>query len=175
MSLCPVRFVCVHLVDLIARTAHATHTPSHSLRDIRMHYTGDNLDKGIMAIRKSISQRTQGALLLRKLNEDKMRAIVKSLMQIGASLSQSREYRDFLEDTLSKISEPLHEYGLNVHQIQIFLIQCACLLNVVPLLRGNPNIQTLSAGNIAVQTARKKDWVRFLLCTRLLIVQLLGS
>jgi hypothetical protein len=154
---------------------YTIYVPSHSLRDIRMHYTGDNLDKGIVAIRKSISQRTQGALLLRKITEEKMRMIVKSLMQIGASLSQSREYRDFLEDILSKISEPLHEFGLNVNQIQIFLIQCSCLLNVMPLVRGSTTTQTLSAGNIAVHTARKKDWIRFLLCTRLLTVQLLAS
>jgi len=137
-----------------------------------MHYTGDNLDKGMLAIRKSISQRTQGALLLRKVTEEKMRVIVKSLIQIGASLSQSREYRDFMEDIICKVSEPLHELGLNINQIQIFLIQCSCLVSILPYVRGSSTTQTFSAGNIAVHSARKKDWIRFLLCTRLLIVQL---
>jgi hypothetical protein len=137
-----------------------------------MHYTGENLDKGMIAIRKSISQRTQGALLLRKVTEEKMRVVVKALMQIGASLSQSREYRDYMEDILSKVSDPLVEVGLNLQQIQIFLIQCSCLVSILPYVRGSTTTQTLSAGNIAVHTARKRDWVRFLLCTRLLIVQL---
>ena len=145
------------------------------LRDIRLYFTGDNLDRGIAAIKKSITlSRSAGTALLKKMDDGKIRNIVKVLMQIGASLSQSREYRDFLEDVLSKVANPLFESGLTLGQVQAFLIHCSVLMVAMPVSRGTgaSSNATNSHHLLSAHSSRKRDWVRFMLCTRLLIQHL---
>ena len=63
--------------------------------------TGDTLDVGCTSVRYKI-----GAALAAKLDpvgSSKLRNIVKSLLLLGANLSQSREFRDLFEDVLTKV------------------------------------------------------------------------
>jgi hypothetical protein len=130
-----------------------------NLKEIRTNMTGEVLDKGIAELRKSIGSRTGGDQILSKMDEIKMRTFVKNLMQIGSNLSQTREYRDLFEDVLTKVAETLkNEFGLNILQSQIFLINCACIVNVLPQARSN-----------IVNSNRRKNWIRFLLCARFLV------
>ena len=57
-------------------------------------------------------------------NRSALRVIIKSLLQIGANLSQAREYRDLFEDLLMKIAEPLEEYGLDNIEIMKVIHGC---------------------------------------------------
>lgn len=105
-----------------------------SLRNLRTIFTGEALDKGCNLIRLRL-----GAALMKKVEAQssvssmmggsKLRNIVKSLLQLGANLSQSREYRDLLEDILTKVAEPLEESGLSSADMSIFLSACYDLVN----------------------------------------------
>ena len=54
----------------------------------------------------------------------RIRVILKALLQIGANLSQSREYRDLFEDLLTKVAEPLEDIGMHGKDMQVFLVCC---------------------------------------------------
>lgn len=75
-----------------------------NLRDLKSLLSGDALDFGCVTLKTRL-----GATLVKKLESSpngyhKIRNIVKSLLQIGANLSQTREYRDLFEDILTKVS-----------------------------------------------------------------------
>jgi hypothetical protein len=132
-----------------------------SLREIRLYLTGEILDSAIAIVRKSIEIRTQGAQILRKLDEAKMRIVCKSLMQIGANLALAKEYRDFVEDVVVNVGAPLSAEGLTPTQIQIFLVNCSALVYVT-----RTGVAAKGWGE------KKKDWIRFVLCARLVLKQL---
>jgi hypothetical protein len=65
-----------------------------------------------------------------------------ALMQIGGHLSQSREFRDVLEDLVTKVAEPLEEAGLGPSEIHSVFV---CLLATVRAIPDN-NRGSLAAG-----------------------------
>ena len=142
-----------------------------SLRDIRMHFTGDALGRGVNAIRKALQAYiSQGSKILVKFDESKMRSVCKYLLLIGANLSQSREYRAIFEDMLAKVAEPLlHDVGLNREQIGIFLLCSSHLTDALP----DPAVARTAATVRKLNLIRRKDWLRFVLCTRLVVDHLL--
>lgn len=131
----------------------------------------------------------------------RLRNIVKSLLQLGANLSQSREYRDILEDLLGKVCEPLEEAGYSLSDIGVFLTCCYDLVQNIPerstsvLPTPTVSVRSLSAGythseNTSEQQALytpstkavggrseqlRKDWLRFVTFTRLALQQLVGE
>lgn len=72
-----------------------------NLRDIRSMVTGDMLDSGCNAVRYKIGQAI--SCKLDPVGNSKLRNIIKSLLLLGANLSQSREFRDLFEDVLTKV------------------------------------------------------------------------
>lgn len=76
-----------------------------SLRDIRTILTADHLDQGIILVRMAISERfgVAAAHLLKRLEGNRLKNLLKALLQIGAFLSQTREFRDVFEDLLAKV------------------------------------------------------------------------
>lgn len=72
-----------------------------NLRDIRGIVTGDVLDVGCNSVRYKIG--TAVANKLDPVGSSKLRNIIKSLLLLGANLSQSREFRDLFEDVLTKV------------------------------------------------------------------------
>lgn len=136
----------------------------------------------------------------------RIRIILKALMQIGANLSQSREFRDIFEDLLAKVCEPLEEMGLTTSEQQLFLVCCARVAKEIPA--EGPRNMSISSNNYmpdgSVRDGRdradtsasrvstgdgssnrdsirkyatkgeklRKDWVRFLTCCRLMMLQL---
>ena len=76
-----------------------------SLRDLKTLLSGEALDAGCNALKTRL-----GPSLAKKIENSssgftgsKIRSVVKHLLQIGANLSQTREYRDLFEDILTKV------------------------------------------------------------------------
>lgn len=75
-----------------------------SLRDLRGIISGENLDNATSVVKSKLNN-----TLIRKIEgssataTSRLRGIIKSLLQLGANLSQSREYRDLFEDIISKV------------------------------------------------------------------------
>lgn len=118
------------------------------------------MDHGCLLIRQSIgnqlSKKIDGGQSSLMLGGSKLRNIVKSLLQLGktstllirtckrcvhtmvssllsgANLAQSREYRDVLEDILTKVVEPLEEANLAAHEMNNFLAACYLLIAELP-------------------------------------------
>jgi hypothetical protein len=57
---------------------------------------------------------------------------VKSLLQLGATIAQSREFRDLFEIILTKLAEPLEDSSLSIAEMNIFLYHCCYLCNDIP-------------------------------------------
>ena len=51
----------------------------------------------------SIIRKLEGSTVSSLTISNKLRNLVKSLLQLGANLSQSREFRDLLEDLMTKV------------------------------------------------------------------------
>ena len=133
-----------------------------NLRDLRMAMTGSVLDAGLGYVRLALNERPTCVRISRRLDDSKMRSILKVLMQLGANLSQSREYRDLFEDILDKAHEPLREAGLSIEESSRFLVCCT------EMVRGLPEKQ----GQDKARRIKYRDWSRFLLCCRLLLIEL---
>eukprot|EP01036_Dinobryon_divergens_P023233 gene23233-31559_t len=105
-----------------------------NLRDLKIHLTGELLDSGCHAVRHKLGH------LVRKLEPpgsnsySRIRTVVKNLLQIGANLSQSREFRDLLEDILTKVVEPLEEASLSVDELNRFMVCCIAAADSIPSL-----------------------------------------
>ena len=140
-----------------------------NLRDIKTALTGDTLNMGCQHVTSSLMERSGGAIV-KKLEGARLRTVLKAIMQIGANLSQTREYRDFFEDILTKVAEPLEEAGLSLADMNAFLICCASVIKAIP---ESHRTSSLSASTAKVDKLdRKKDWARFVLCCRLVLIQL---
>ncbi len=133
-----------------------------NLRDLRQAMTGPVLDAGLGYVRLALNERSACFRTSRRLDDAKMRSILKALMQLGANLYQSREYRDLFEDILDKVHEPLREAGLSVDECSRFLV-CS-----TEMVRGLPDRQ----GQEKARRTKHRDWSRFLLCCRLLLNEL---
>jgi hypothetical protein len=120
------------------------------------------LDAGLGYVRLALNERSACFRTSRRLDDAKMRSILKALMQLGANLYQSREYRDLFEDILDKVHEPLREAGLSVDECSRFLV-CS-----TEMVRGLPDRQ----GQEKARRTKHRDWSRFLLCCRLLLNEL---
>lgn len=140
----------------------------NSLRDIKNALTGDTLNSGCQNVTNALVERG-GGTIAKKMEGSRLRTILKAIMQIGANLSQTREYRDFFEDILTKVAEPLEEAGLSLSDMNTFLICCAGVIRAIP---ETHRVSSLSAPTKFDKIDRKKDWSRFLLCVRLLVIQL---
>ena len=158
-----------------------------NLRDLRTILTGEILDSACNLVRQSINNKGGSIANKRQLDMPRIRTVLKSLMQIGGHLSQTREYRDMLEDILTKIVEPLEEATLNNADIQIFLICCsqvpkAFLDNVRTQVN---NVSRTESGTATESTTNyttvkkaskneqlKMDFLRFIAFSRLCISQL---
>ena len=161
-----------------------------NLRDLRTLLTGEVLDTACNLVRQGIL--SKGAAIAnskRLLDPSRIRTVLKALMQIGGHLSQTREYRDMLEDILTKIVEPLEEAGLTAGEIHIFFVCCGRVPNAFP-----ENTRTLSAfvtrsdsisvseyasANVSIikRITRSEqlriDWLRFITFVRLCTAQLI--
>lgn len=95
----------------------------------------------------------------------RMRSIVKALLQIGSNLSQAREYRDILEDLLTKVQlevcvvflhhvshhqvvEPMEDSGLSKSDVQLFLVSCIHAISAINF----PARQYRAHSNVTVQS-----------------------
>lgn len=162
-----------------------------NLRDLRTILTGEILDSACLLVRQAIFANGGTLASKRLLDPPRIRTILKSLMQIGGHLSQTREFRDMLEDFLTKIVEPLEEASLTPQEIHIFLVCCSNIVKCFPGSRtalsnttqsmhsSSPNKPDFSAPNIVGLKKISKneqlriDWLRFVTFSRLCIMQLI--
>jgi hypothetical protein len=166
-----------------------------SLRDVRSILTGEILDHGCNYIKTELSER-RGGSIKKGLDVGKIRTIVKALLQIGANLSQSREFRDIFEDLLSKVLEPLEELSLNSADIQLFLTCCNFVVKAIPISgkrndsiftsassekslldrdRGSPLDSAKLTGSkkaLGKGDQLRKDLIRFFTCCKMCIVHI---
>ena len=147
----------------------------NNLRDIKTVVTGDVLNAACQIVSSSLLERNPrgGPAILKKLDASRLRSALKTVMQIGANLSQSREYRDFFEDVLTKVVEPLEEFGLSLSEIVAFLSSCSTLVKAIPSLHRISNLTTSSGKRERLDL--KRDWSRFLLCCRFVVEELFSS
>ncbi len=138
-----------------------------NLRDLRQVMTGNVLDAGLGYVRIALTQRNGCSRVAKKVDDSKMRNILKALMQIGANLSQSKEFRDLFEDILDKVHEPLKEMGLDLEDCSRFLI---CSNELVKALPATASTNSRSGGQGS--RSKRRDWARFLLCCRLVLLEL---
>jgi hypothetical protein len=101
---------------------------------LRAIFSGETLDTALNVLRSRIP-----ASIVRKLDGSaaspyygKLRTIVKSLLQLGATISQSREFRDLFEIILTKLAEPLEDSSLSSAEINVFLYHCCHLCDDIP-------------------------------------------
>jgi Acidic fibroblast growth factor binding (FIBP) len=159
-----------------------------NLRDLRTILTGEVLDVACSLVRQAIVAKGGIITTRRLLDVARIRTVLKSLMQIGGHLSQTREYRDMLEDVLAKVVEPLEEASLTTAEIHTFLVCCAKVPKAFPengrtlpsfVSRSeSSSISEFTASSMAVikKISRTEllriDWLRFLSFSRLCISQL---
>ena len=75
-----------------------------NLRELRNLLTGDTLDAVAIEVKNRLNLTAAGQQIANKLaSGGKIRLVIKSILIIGAHLSQTREFRDFLEDILTKV------------------------------------------------------------------------
>ncbi len=157
-----------------------------NLRDLKSLITGDTLDSCCNNVRSKL-----GSSLAKKLDSGwqasgtKLRSLIKCLLQIGANLSQTREFRDLFEDIFGKIVEPLEESGFSVFDMCIFLSSCFHLVGDAPenakghISKSDARPESSSAPGQQRSTPKianlKKDWVRFVAFCRLCLFQLLSG
>lgn len=137
-----------------------------NLRDLRQIMTGNVLDAGLGYVRIALSERNGCTRVAKRIDDSKMRIILKALMQIGANLSQSKEYRDLFEDILEKVHEPLREAGLDIEDCRRLLI---CSNEMVKAL---PSTSASVRGGGQGNRSKRRDWARFLLCCRMILLEL---
>ena len=159
-----------------------------NLRDLRQMLTGEVLDSACNQVKHAIVMHG-GIIASRKLLDlPRIRMVLKSLMQIGGHLSQTREFRDMLEDILTKVVEPLEEASLSPSEIHSFLICCCKVTQAFPdgrIVLTHPVItvsrkfsEFISTGVASVKRFSRNeqlkiDWLRFLTFLRLSITQLI--
>lgn len=123
----------------------------------------------------------------------RLRNIVKSVLLIGANLSQTREYRDLFEDLVTKIAEPLEECGILPLDMPSIIAACFYVVSDIPdsnrqsIMRSSTVDSSLraesttiantpSATTVSRATTRtdqlKRDWLRFITFCRLCLSQL---
>ena len=137
-----------------------------NLRDIRQVMTGNVLDTGVKYVRIALSERSGCLRVMKRVDDSKMRIILKALMQIGANLSQSKEYRDLFEDVHEKVYEPLKDTGLDIEDCSRLLI---CGNEMVKAL---PTANASGRGGGQANRSKRRDWARFILCCRLILIEL---
>lgn len=138
-----------------------------NLRDLRQVMTGNVLDAGLGYVRIALTERNSCSRVAKRIDDPKMRNILKALMQIGANLSQSKEYRDLFEDILDKVHEPLKEIGLDLEDCSRLLVCSNEMVKALPT-SGSTNARSGGQGN----KSKRRDWARFLLCCRLILLEL---
>ena len=154
-----------------------------SLRDIRSLLTGEGLDLACNQIKSKIGPKLVRLIDGNSNSSNKIRSILKALIQIGANLSQTREYRDLFEDILCKVAEPLLEAGLSFSEINHFMICCIEISNdmTTSIMRhrrdsfASDTSQANMKTGISKSELIKLDWVRFLAFIRLCLQELLKS
>jgi hypothetical protein len=148
----------------------------NNLRDIKTVVTSDVLNMGCQLVINNLQDRAGGAAIVRKLEQHsgRLRSMLKTIMQIGANLSQSKEYRDFFEDVLTKLAEPLEDANLSLAEMNIFIMSTAALVRAIPEAHRISAL-THQAGQTSYKKDsfdRRKDWARFIFCVRLVLVEL---
>jgi hypothetical protein len=102
-------------------------------------------------------------------------------MQIFHPLCLIGEYRDFYEDILTKIGEPLEEAGLTLDEINTFMSSCSYLLDFPPdgfRDRRSSSVDVRQGGRSAsslLSPTIRSEWIRYVECCRLCLMQLLKS
>lgn len=151
----------------------------NNLRDMKSALTGDVLNMACQCVTSSLLERPGGPIIVKKLEGSRLRSMLKTIMQIGANLSQTREYRDFFEDILTKIAEPLEEAGLSLTDMNTFLVCCSHLAKAIPETHRVSNMPPPGPNNTNAQGShkndkfnRRKDCARFILCCRLVLLEL---
>jgi len=124
----------------------------------------------------------------------RLHGTIKALVALGSQLVQIGEYRDFYEDLLTRVVEPLEELGLNSTDINTLLLACCSVVPTpaIPTVNLPPSgslIETseatgayedvVKAMHLSSSVMRalqlKRDWVRFITCCRMCIVHLCNS
>jgi hypothetical protein len=158
-----------------------------NLRDLRTILTGEVLDTACSIVLKAIIAKGETISSRRMLDLPRIRTVLKSLMQIGGHLSQTREFRDMLEDFLAKIVEPLEEAYLTPSEIRVFLECCSNVVKAFPdsgrsLVVPSSRTEPSSKGDPFNGSLNRKlskteqlrlDWLRFVTFSRLCITQLI--
>jgi len=98
-----VHFICIRssLLKFFIKSSYFSRQLLANLRELKSILTGDMLEQGVRTVRAALRPE-----LSRKIEvggSSRISSIVKSLLQIGANLSQSREFRDLFEDLLTKV------------------------------------------------------------------------
>lgn len=108
-----------------------------NLRDVRGIVTGETLDVGVNSVRYKMGQTL--ASKLDPTGSSRLRNIVKSLLALGANMSQSREFRDLFEDVLTKVKPAVFGAWDNVTftaQLAVLLLIVTCIGHCMCLMRG---------------------------------------
>ena len=100
-----------------------------NLRELRNLLTGDTLDAVAIEVKNRLNLTTVGQQIANKLaSGGKIRLVIKSILIIGAHLSQTREFRDFLEDILTKVKSTekllfiIQKFNFIIFDIYIYII-----------------------------------------------------
>ena len=112
-----------------------------NLRELRNIFTGENLDVCAQMVRENLSAvYTHNAeLILNKLGSRvldgnlKIRGLIKSLLLVGAHLSQAREFRDLIEDIVTTLDDFMEETGLDPAETNMLLLSISVLGDCIPV------------------------------------------
>ena len=145
------------------------------LRDLKTLFLANNeraLDQMHAAVRRNLAEGTPPPLTpaLMAAVDARFKSIMKSLISIGAGLSQLKEQRDLFEDLVIKVGEPLQTAGFDA--VTATAVLDACVRMFPALVPTGPG-----AGD-ARQRSLHQAWVRFIAVVRafcLLVVGRLGS
>ena len=124
-----------------------------NLRELRNIFTGESLDSCVVLVRENLLAvyENSAQLILDKLDDTisggdaRIRDIIKSLLLIGAHLSQAREFRDIIEDIVTTLDEFVEETGLTVAETNILLLSTSVIGDCIPISSDSDVSMTLSS------------------------------
>ena len=136
-----------------------------NLRELRNIFSGENLDACVTKVRENIHavHHDSAQVILDKLGNTvssgnaKIRGIIKSLLLIGAHLSQAREFRDIIEDIVTTLDEFTDETGLTVTETNKLLLSMAVLGDIIPTSSNSDFSATLSSIDAISRNASRPD------------------
>ena len=138
-----------------------------NLRELRNIFIGESLDACVILMRENLLaiHNNSAQVILNKLGTTvssgnaNIRGIIKSLLLIGAHLSQAKEFRDIIEDIVTTLDEFTDETGLTVAEINVLLLSASVLGDCIPISSDVDVSRTLSSIDTISRSSGGKNTV----------------